>query len=123
MYRWLTRVTPISKYSFASKRIVDCTGLSPAEVLCCLVNGSLPVGYGILNQHGFTLFTMEDADKLLQTENPPFFDYVQGKRLKINFGYFPHIDMTRYGGGESDVANVTALIERVKKFKGQFEAI
>lgn len=62
---------------------IDISKLDKCDVLAALYNASKPQGLGMLHFTPETM-TRDQAEKLLAEDRPPYFDYLQGRVMKIN---------------------------------------
>lgn len=65
--------------------MIDVSKIPPARVLAALYNASRPQGFGFMH------FTPEDmtearAEKLIGNQGPAYFDYIDGRVMKVEIG-------------------------------------
>ncbi|MFF7966699.1 hypothetical protein ACFZC3_15195 [Streptomyces sp. NPDC007903] len=64
--------------------VIDIAGLDKAAVLAALYNASRPLGLGFLNPASSMPMTTEEAAVVLEKAgDAPYFDYLQGRVMKI----------------------------------------
>jgi hypothetical protein len=81
---------------------VSIKGLNKAEVLAVLHNASRPLGMGFL-QYNPKPITQEEAQKMLDSGRK-YFDYVNGRVMKISLGSDDTIDPPLYDRENGDGA-------------------
>jgi len=69
----------------------------PAELLLMeMYNSQGPTGFGAL-QYKSNAMTPDEAKKIFEkADSDKYFDYLNGVRLKLNFHYYPFLDIDRY---------------------------
>ncbi|MGW0780398.1 hypothetical protein [Streptomyces sp. NPDC002913] len=87
---------------------VDITGLDPAAVLAALYNASQQQGLGFLNPHGRQPMTVKDAATALANTPHRFFDYLNGRVLKVDLNG-TRIDLGLYDRDNGDGAGAAAI--------------
>lgn len=71
----------------------NCNTLSKEETLMHLFNNAKPQGMGFLHFKSENM-TLEKAEELLS--HTDYFDYVEGRVMKIDFSNFPEMDFWLY---------------------------
>jgi hypothetical protein len=94
---------------------VSIKGLNKAEVLAALYNASRPLGMGFL-QYNPKPMTQEEAQKMLDSGRK-YFDYVNGRVMKISLGSDGTIDPLLYDRENGDGA-VKRVVEELRRGKG-----
>jgi len=63
--------------------MINISGISKAKILASLYNNSIPLGLGILHYTPQDM-TEDEAQKLLDETPNKYFDYVQGRVMKVD---------------------------------------
>lgn len=63
---------------------IDIKGLDKAEVLAALYNASRQQGMGFMDKRGQAQMTVADAQKVIEANPGLYFDYLQGRVMKIS---------------------------------------
>ncbi|MEU2996832.1 hypothetical protein ABZ684_04545 [Streptomyces sp. NPDC006995] len=87
---------------------VDITGLDPAAVLAALYNASRQQGRGFLNPHGREPMTVETAAHLLASTPDSYFDYVNGRVMKVDLSGI-QVDVALYDRDNGDGAGAAVI--------------
>lgn len=90
---------------------MDISGLDKAAVLATLYNASHPQGMGFLAYNSEPM-TVEQARELLNDGKRPYFDYLQGRVMKINLSG-NELDTQNYNRDNGANAAEQALAELV----------
>jgi len=61
---------------------MNIKGLNKAEILPTLYNNAEYQGFGFLEEDGKQM-TVEEAQKILDSTNDKYFDYLKGRKMKI----------------------------------------
>lgn len=75
--------------------IVDFTGFTEGEVLAALYNNAQPLGMGMLHFNSKPM-TEEEANKILSSHHGGYFDYLNGRCMKVLMDTFPRINSRLY---------------------------
>lgn len=92
---------------------VDITGLDPAAVLAALYNASRQQGFGLLDPHGREPMTVETAAHLLAATPDCYFDYVNGRVVKVDLSD-TRVDVGLYDRDNGDGAGA-AVIDSLRR--------
>ncbi len=103
-----------------SDNLVDTTGLTRAQVLCALFNGTIPRGFGRLVRVPSEGLTIEAAQKFIATRDSAvkelryYFDYVGGRPLKVDLSDENSFDPRLYDRDAGGPGSAKGLIERLR---------
>ena len=91
--------------------MINIEGLNKAEILAELYNNSKPLGLGILHYKKEDM-TIEEAERLLKSTK--FFDYLQGRVMKIRLDSNTHFDGFLYNRDNGEGA-AERVVENIRK--------
>jgi len=98
-----------------SSTSVDCTGLQAPDVLAHLYNHAKPLGMGFFAAKASPMTSPEAWSHLQGTK---YFDYLNGRPMKLNFAKFPILEPRLYDrdqGGTGTLANLVAELKKTGK--------
>lgn len=92
---------------------ISIAGLDKATVLAALYNASRPVGLGALNPRAHQDINVHAAAQILASEPSGYFDYVQGRVLKVDLSgdAIDPVLFDRDNGGGSCAAAIDSVRE------------
>ncbi len=94
-----------------SQTQVDCSGLTKEDVLTHLYNNAKPLGMGFIQAKAEPMSIQEAKSQL--SENS-YFDYLNGRPLKISFSSYPIIDSHLYDRDQGGPGTMKRLVGELK---------
>jgi hypothetical protein len=90
---------------------IDCQGLAKEAVLAHLYNNAKPLQMGYIDAFAVAMTTAEASDHLQQTD---YFEYLNGRPMKLSFENFPMICAHGYDRDQGGDGTAARLIKQLK---------